>query len=402
MMSKKRLIGIAIIVITVISYYMIKANPPEARRGKPPTGPSMTVEVLPLVAKPYQVEIESFGTVTPRTQSALVAQVSGQIIAIADNFRAGGFFQKGDLLVEIDARDYQAEVDMAQANLLSAEQALLEEEARGLRARTDWQRLGKSGTPSPLVLREPQLAAAKAKLLSAKAQLNRAQLALERTQIRAPYDGRILQKQVDVGQVVSMNTRLADIYATDLVEVRLPIKNNDLGYLKLPEQNRDGTATHTLAVTFTSDLVKNHTWQGQVVRTESAIDNSAQQLYVIAQINDPFNPQAGQLPIKINQYVSAEIMGEQVADAIVIPNQAIYQGTYVYVVEEGLLKRKNIEVAWQNSDESIVSQGLQAGERLVITPLGQVSSGTRVLIAGEEPAKPKRQGAGKNAQGGEG
>ncbi|MEH6556066.1 biotin/lipoyl-binding protein, partial [Pseudoalteromonas tetraodonis] len=79
----------------------------------------------------------------------------------------GGFFEKGDVLLQLDDRDLKAEVKSAQANLLNAEQNLLEEQARGRQALTDWQRLGNESEPSILVLRKPQLAAAQAQVLSA-------------------------------------------------------------------------------------------------------------------------------------------------------------------------------------------------------------------------------------------
>lgn len=339
----------------------------------------------------YPVEIDSFGTVKPRTQSMLVAQVSGLIIDINEQFREGGFFEKGDVLLQLDDRDLKAEVKSAQANLLNAEQNLLEEQARGRQALTDWQRLGNESEPSILVLRKPQLAAAQAQVLSAQAQLEKAQLNLERTKIKAPYAGRVLNRSVDLGQVVSNNMQLATIYATDSVEIRLPIKNKDLPFINLPEQYRDGAKNQRgSAVNFTSDLIGEQQWQGQLIRTEGAIDESAQQLYVVAKINDPYKSTSdNQYPVKIGQYVKAKINGKVASQVLVIPNSAIYQGSYVYVVENGTLQRKNIALAWQNALQGIVSKGLEAGSQLVLTPLGQVSSGTPVQIMDATPKAQK-------------
>ena len=87
----------------------------------------------------------------------------------------------------------------------------------------------------------------------------------------------------------------------------------------------------------------------------------------------------------MGQYVTAEITGREVDNALVIPSSAIYQGSYVYIVKDGLLMRKEIQLGWQNGTESIVTEGLIAGDELVLTSLGQVSSGTPVAIAGEMP-----------------
>ncbi len=203
----------------------------------------------------------------------------------------------------------------------------------------------------------------------------------------APFSGRILRKLVDVGQVVSPNTQLAEIYATDVVEIRLPVRNRDLGFIDLPESFRfaDANGASNTAVTIHSDLIGNESWDAQLVRTEGAIDEAARQLHVIAQIEDPFGPaNVGRSPLKIGQYVTAEIAGSALSDVLVIPNSTIYQGSYVYIVEDDLLRRKDVIIAWQNDDDAVISEGIAHGDQLVITPLGQVTSGLRVAVAGAQ------------------
>lgn len=388
---KKWLIPLAILVITLVIANVIFNNPPESKRGGPSGASQLTVEVTQLRPEHFTVVVDTFGTVHPRTQNALVAQVSGQINYVSPQFRNGGFFSKGDVLLKLDQRDYVADVKIAEAGLLSAEQVLLEEQANAKQAQTDWKRLGMSQTPSDLVLRKPQLAAAKASLLSAEARLTIAKLALERTEVSAPYDGRILEQLVDFGQVLPANSQVAEIYSTDSVEIRLPINNSDIDLVNFPEEYRTNNSLQSvIEARFTSSLSKNQTWLGKVIRTEGAIDSNAQQLYIVAQIEDPYNPQIHPGPsIKIGQYVNAEVQGKTLNDVIVINNSAIYQGSYVYVVENGLLKRRDINIRWQNSQKTIIENGLNAGELLVTTPLGQVSSGTRVSIAGEQQSQPK-------------
>ena len=385
--TAKIIIPAAVVVTALLIVFFIKSNPPEARRFSSAPKAAISVSVLELVPQSYQVMIDSYGTVKPRTQSLLVAQASGQIIEVSDEFREGGFFEKGDVLLKLDDRDHQAEVKSAQANLLTAEQSLLEEKARGQQALTDWKRLGGSSQASSLVLREPQLAAAQAQVLSAQATLEKAELDLERTKVTAPYAGRILSRSVDLGQVVSNNTQLATIYAIDSVEIRLPIKNKDLSFVNLPEQYRDGAKNQAGSlVKFSSDLVGEQIWQGQLARTEGAIDENAQQLYVVAKIDDPYKSTASnQYPIKIGQYIKAQIAGKTVQNALIIPNSTIYQGTYVYVVEGDVLKRKDVTFAWQSANQAMIKTGLKANDKLVVTPLGQVSSGTKVSILGAQP-----------------
>lgn len=390
---KKVIIPVVILIVTVLIAQVIIKNPPQSQRGKGGEPARITVKTKLLSAQNYQVILNSFGTVKPRTNSILVAQVSGEINEVSQEFRDGGFFEKGDILVKLDDRDHRAEVKINQSSLLTAKQVLLEEQARAERAIVDWQRLGNGAEPSALVLRKPQLAAAQAQVSSAQAKLEKALLLLERTKVTAPYAGRILKKHVDLGRVVVNNTQLADIYAIDYVEIRLPIKNKDLTFMTLPEEYRHSEKEVVgSSVTLTSNLIGKQHWQGQIVRTEGAIDENSQQLYIVAQIDDPYDLSSNKVaPIKIGQYVNASIVGKTIEQALVIPNSAIYQGSYVYIVEQlndkTVLKRKDISILWQNSNDAVIKSGLAFGDSLVLTPLGQVSSGTPVKVAGDVPVK---------------
>ena len=287
---------------------------------------------------------------------------------------------------------------IAEGSLMESHQVLAEEEARSEQARQDWERLGNKGEAPALVLRKPQLLAAKARVISAESARQKARLDLERTEIHAPYAGRILRKLVDVGQVVSVNTQLAEVYATDYVEIRLPLRNRDLGLIELPESNDPAAANLDDNVTIRSDLGGEQLWRGRIVRTEGAIDATARQLHVVAQIDDPFSATAtSALPLKIGQYVTAELGGRRLDDAIVIPNATIYQASYVYTVKDGVLQRKDIDIAWQSETEALIERGLIDGDQLVITPLGQVTSGTRVSVNVRTPGQGARLSGENNA-----
>ena len=388
---RRRLLPAVILAALATVGLAILRNPPTLQEGGAPGGPRLLVETLRIVPTDYPMRIQSYGTVAPRTQSMLVAQVRGQIQSIAPSFRPGGFFAKGDVLLNIDPRDYDADVKIAEAALMDAVQAEAQEAARAEQALTDWRRLGGGEPPSDLVLRRPQLQAAKARVASAQAALTKARLDLERTALRAPYDGRVLRKLVDVGQVAQNGTQLAEVYATDYVEVRLPLRNSDLSFIDLPEIGRSAKPP----VTIRSDLGGEGFWRGVIVRTEGAIDENSSQLHVVAQIDDPFGLRGQPLdrPLKIGQYVTAEIIGSVQQDSIVVPSDAIYQNSYAYVVEDGALQRLEVAVAWQNEVDALISSGLQAGDALVVTPLGQVYSGTPVRVAGQGAPRRRRGGA---------
>ncbi len=382
MIRKLVLPVLVIIVLGAASAYVLK-NPPEARRKAVSKAPQITVATEQVMPQSLQITLQSYGKIRPRTQSTLLPQVAGEIVWISPKFRSGSFFEKGEPLLKIDRRDYEAQRSSARASLASARQKVAEEKAQAEQAAQDWKRLGNRAAAPTLVLRKPQLASARAALDSARAALKIAELNLSRTEIRAPYTARVLNKSVDIGQVVSSGTSLATLYAVDYVEVRLPLQNRDLKYIDLPERYRfDDSGPLVLPdVTLVSELVRPERWQGKVVLTEGAIDDSSRQLYVVAQIDDPYGKDAaGRVPLKVGQYVTAEIQGRQLDNVLVIPNRAIYQGSYVYIVTEGVLKQVAVQVDWQDDRQALVSGGLKAGDALVVTPLGQVVSGTRVQV----------------------
>ncbi|WP_020679507.1 efflux RND transporter periplasmic adaptor subunit [Marinobacterium rhizophilum] len=397
----RKLLPIAVFAVFCAAAALIMLNRPQASRSSSPPVPSVRVEVQTVQPQDYRVRLQSYGVVRPRTQSTLLPQVTGEILEVGADFREGGFFEQGDLLLRIDARDYEAALATARANLAQAEQALQEEQAQAEQALQDWRRLGNSEAPPALVSRQPQLAAARASRDSAQAAVRQAQLNLERTRIVAPFAGRVLSKSVDVGQLVNSSTTLAEIYAIDYVEVRLPLKNQELDFIRLPEAYRYDSAPDQVlpAVTLNSTLAGSQSWQGQIVRTEGAIDTRSQQLHVVAVIDDPYGLKAqGRQPLKINQYVSAQIEGRLLQSVLVIPNSTLYQGSYVYLVDDGLLRRQDVEVLWQNGTEALIGAGLKAGDLLVTTALGQVNSGTRVQVmnASQAIASPE-SGEGKGA-----
>ena len=385
--ENRKLIPIAIFGGLLLIAVIIRMNPPEAPQRPVFSGPVMTVETQVVAETNYPIVLESYGTVQPRTRSILVAQVGGQIVSVNPNVRDGGFFEEGDVLANIDARDYEADVRIAGALLMDARQTLAEAEARTNQAQEDWARLGNTGEAPDLVLRIPQLKAAQAKIISAESTLQKAELNLERTNIVAPFAGRVLRKLVDLGQVVSPNTQLAEIYATDVVEIRLPLRNRDLPFIDLPESYRYTGVIRKSGgrVEIRSQLGGDESWEAILVRTEGAIDEIARQLHVIAQIDDPFGrDHEYHAPLKIGQYVTARLEGKTLPHALVIPNNTIYQGAYVYIVENEILRRREIEIAWQNNDEAVIGAGLEPGDILVTTPLGQVTSGIRVTVVGEQ------------------
>jgi len=390
----KWILPVLVLLAALAGGRYIVSQRPEAPQFQPPQVP-VAIDAIRVLPEDYRVVIRSEGTVEPRTESTLIPQVSGQIVAISPTFREGGFFEQGDVLVTLDPRDYQLAIASAEAQVAQAESALEQELAQAKVVEDDWRMLGREAPR--LGLRQPQIAAARATLLSAKAQLERAKFDLERTRIRAPYDGQVLEKNVDIGQFVSTGTLLARVYATDYVEIRLPLSNRQLEFVDLPERFRGETAQRGTAgpeaIIKATIGRQEWRWTGRIVRAEGAIDTRTRQLFVVAQVDDPYEPGLdGQPPLRIGQFVEAEIEGVTLVNAFVLPRSALREAVEVLVVDEdSRLQRRPVTVAWTDGEHAIVTAGLEPGEVVNITPLAVAANGTLVAatIDGVPPA-PRR------------
>ncbi len=387
---------IVIIASIVISVVLIatKSNP---QRRKPP--PATThVDAIRLELEDYPVIVHTQGTVQPRTESTLIPQVSGRIEWVSPTFREGGFFEYGDILLRIEKSDYITALVVAEANLARAQLISAEEVARSEQAREDWKKLGDGSDPGALVLRQPQLADARATVASAIAKRDQAQRDLERTEITAPYAGRILEKRVDVGQFVTPGSVMALIYAVDYAEIRLPLSDSEIAFVKLPEIYR-GESTQDLesgpkVILHASFGEQQHTWEGYIVRTEGAIDTRSRQLFVVAQVDDPYGRSvANRPPLKSGQFVEAEIMGDVLRDVFVISRSTLREGREVLLIDgENKLIRREVEIVWSDSENVVVRKQLAPGDVLCLTPLPYAAEGTPVVpnYVGESTPKLKQ------------
>ena len=388
-MTRLSRVGLPLLVLAVCvaaGVILIKTAPKAERRAPEPSLP--IVEVIRVAPQPYAVTLRSQGTVSPRTQSSVIAEVSGRVVKVADELRSGGFFEPGQLLLQIDPRDYENAVTIARSELAQARLDLRQEIARAAQASEDWKRLGLEGKPDQLALRGPHLESARAKVAAAEARLEQARIELERTRIQAPYAGRVLEKNVDIGQYVSAGTVLSRIYAVDYVEIRLPLSNHQLRHIDLPEGYRDTEAAPVpVPVQIHAEIGgRRYTWQGRIVRTEGDIDTDTRQWFVVAQVDDPYARRGGRPPLKVGQFVTAEIEGRRLQDVYVLPRVALRPGGDVVTVSpERIIHRRPVEVVWE-TDAEVVIRGLEPGDEVVVSSASFAVDGTRVRVAGEGPA----------------
>ncbi len=341
------------------------------------------VEVRPVRVETMPMNVRGFGTVQPRVEVSVVPQVAGRVVACHPSFVNGGFFKAHEPLITIDQRDYELAVQNAASAVAAAEVAVAREQAEAVVARQEWQQLHPGTEPtSPLVLREPQVKQAQAQLQAAEAQYSRALLDLQRTEVSLPFNGRISQKSVDVGQYVTPGQPVAQVYGTDVVEIVVPLEDRELQWFDIPKEGpsqENPGATGPVARLKTVFAGRPYAWEGRVVRTQGRIDEAARTVPVVIEVKAPFTPTDDRPPLVPGMFIhQVEIQGHSVPGIVRIPRYALRKGRSVWVAEEGRLRIRNVTIARQDDRSVYISQGLADGDQVILSALDAVSDGMEI------------------------
>lgn len=382
---------IALLIITI----SLNKKPKEKKRSFN----TLAVMADYAVSDNMQLVVNTQGEARPQTEIDLVPEVGGKIVYVSPNFIEGGIIRKGETLLRIEDADFKVALIRAQANVAQAEQVLVREEAEGAIAKKDYEELGR-GEPSPLALRLPQQAQAKASLQAARAEVEAANLQLTRTKVRAPFTGRVRTKNSDLGQFVSPGRTLGRIFSTNAVEVRLPLTDADLSKLDIPvaffTKDRASAPDVTLSATIAG---QKRVWKGKIMRTDSTYDTQTRALFAFAEVFDPYGKGAseGGYPLAPGLFVDAEIAGKMFEDVVVLPRDGLRPQNKVYVVDEkGEVEVRNAEVLDTNAEHAIVTGGVAAGDLIILSPMEDsqlsvpkkvydINEPTKILV---DPPKP--------------
>lgn len=324
------------------------------------------------------------GVVRPQRELIVAPQISGRIAYVSPDFIDGGFVRRGQVLVRLEAADYELAVVRAKSGVASAEQRLAREEAEAEIARLDLQNLGITDS-SPLARREPQLAEARAALDSAQAQLADAELALSRTAVVAPFPGRVSEENVNIGQFASPGQSLGRVFATDIVEVDLPITDDQLGQLGLPLAFAETAAQAGPEVRFSAAVAgQQREWIGRVTRTSAAVNAQTRLINVIAELNDPYGAGSDEgAPMAPGLFVTAQIAGTKIEDLLKAPRSAIRGGNNVFIgdPEAGQLRIFGVDLVHSSADGAwFRSADVSVGDLAIISPIRGSNDGMNITI----------------------
>lgn len=378
--TKKFLLPVLVVVAGAVAAWLLASSrrAPE-RTERPLLGPLVEVASARVASVP--VVVKGNGEVVPKVAVDVVPQVSGQVVDVHPSLVAGGFFRAGQVLVTIDPRDYELAVERAQAAVARSLVSLEREQAEAEVAREEWNELHPGLEPTGLVVREPQIRQAEAELAAAEADLAVARLNLERTRISMPFDGVVVSESIDVGQFVGGAGRLARVYGTDAVEVRVPLNSRELAWFDVPSRGGGPGAEVEVSVSFGGSR---SAWTGRVTRMEAQVDQNSRMVHVVVEIEDPYvtlNDRPSLLP---GTFVDVRIFGRTLDNVVPIPRYAVREGNRVWIFDDGTLHVRNVEVLRSDREQTLVASGIEGGEMVIVSSLDAVTEGMAVRNAAEQ------------------
>lgn len=372
--NKKYWPALIIVAAVLISVLMFKTRP--ELTAQPVKINLPTVSVMSVMSQSRTLTVSAQGSVVPRTESNIIPEVNGRVVWMSPSLVTGGYIEQGQELLKIDQADYRDASALAQATLVKAQ---VEAEL----ASAELKRLKKLqaknlASQSQLDQAHRTSRVADANQLDASIKLKQAQRDLKRTTLTAPYTGRIRSKQVDVGQFVSRGETIASTYATDTVEIRLPIVDRKLAFLNLPMTSAGNLDDKQQAeVVVTGEYAgQKHQWQGKLVRTEAELDANSRMVYGVVRVaNDSDNSS----PLLVGMFVNATILGRTVDNIFEVPRIAVRDSNQVLVLDsDNRLHFREIKVLRIERDKVLISHGLSDGEKISTSPMAFMVNGIEV------------------------
>jgi len=358
------------------------------------------VETLLAPAETLQIIVEAQGSVRPADEIDLVPQVSGMVVWKAFQLESGAFFSAGDVLFSIDPRDFELAVTRAQASVARARYQLDLSSEEAAVASQEWQMVRQhreiDAEPTDLVLRLPQVRAAEAELLAAEAGLAEANLRLARTRIVAPFDGRVRQSSLDVGQYVVANQPVSRIYSTERAEIVVAVADEDMAWLVIPQQPPEMSATTDIIGTHRgaemaapprarvlADFAgEHHMWDGFISRAAAELDVRSRMLHLVVEVDAPYaeGPE-NSVPLLVGMFVDVEILGESVENVHVLPRAALHEDDMVWVASNsGPLQMRRAQMVHVRDEQVLVRMELSPGEQVIVSQLSGATEGMKIRV----------------------
>lgn len=429
------LLGIGLLAIFILSRQAPQRNSAAV------TAPTMSV--IEVQSLPFQVEARGHGIARPTLTWQAVANVPGRVVYKHPRLDDGVLLPAETLLIEIDPSRYQlAEAEaLGELASLAAEQAQLDmtaentqrllalEQARLKLAEQElarFQRLAKSGSVSQsrrdeeerstLAQREKvqslrnqlQLIPSSrqrlvAQIERANTRLAQARQDIEDTRFIAPYDLRLAAVEAELHQYVNAGQRLfqADGIATAEIVAQIPV---DMlrRLMKAPEQSSAESGALDLGERLDFSVIDAQVtlvagagvqWPARVVRIARGLNPETRAAQVVVEVDEPYRSASPpQRPVlQPDMYVQVRLSAQLPEPQLVIPATAVHQGEVYLLDEQQRLQRRAVEVAFEQHDMAVISQGLSGGESLIVDDLAPAINGMLVKPVHDEAMEQQLQ-----------
>lgn len=347
------------------------------------------VEVKRVTREDLPVAVVGTGTVGAGQEASITPQVNGRVAYLAPGFVVGGLFREGDLLFRIEDTDYRLAIERAKAAIAKARLDLATIEGQARVARIEWERLRLAETrePSPLVFYEPQLENARANVDSAEAALSQAELDLARTSVHAPFPCLVRSEEIDLGQYVTVGKSVATVAGTGAAEIVVPLPLEEMQWITIPRKGDAGNGSKASVTLAVGDQVL--AWKGRVVRSLREVDPRGRMARVVVAVADPYNLDRGEGPerrdLEFGMFVDVEIRGRTLAGVFAVPRSALRDGDTVWTMDdEGRLRVTPVAVVRRGRDTVVLRDGIEEGDRVVLTNISGAAEGMQLRLAEEE------------------
>ncbi len=364
--------------------YATRPEAAEIEREKP----IVEVEVLRAHPRDNPITVTAMGEVMATRQLMLQPEIGGRVRDRKQGLVPGGLVREGEVLVKIDTRDYAAAIAAQKAAIAQAKVQLADERGRKDVAAAEWKGSLDSldEDSKQFALRDPQYKSANASLRSAKSQLGKAQRDVSRGTIRAPFDALVLDTPVEAGQVVSQQSKLMTLVATDRYWVSLTVPVSQLDFLDIPTVNTADALGSPAEIIHDAGSGVAIERTGYVERLEGSVDARGRMAKLLVSVADPLDLKkpAGErsLPLLLGSYVKTALRGRPAKDTVALPREALIDNREVWLVADGKLMRHPIQVIWRDRKQVLV-RGLSEGDAVVTTPLAAPTEGMEVSITSE-------------------
>jgi len=370
-----------------VSVVMVRMRPEPPVREPPSRVPFVTTATA--VPGAGAIPVHGAGTVRPWAEIDVAAQINGKVDWVSPSFQGGGRVAAGQVLFRIDDADYRNRVQQANANVAAQEVALLQAEEDARIARAEYELFRKrhpetaSEAASPLALREPQLGAARAALARDQAILADAELALSRTEVLAPFNGIVRHEFVDLGRFVAAGQGVGRLYATDAVEVVVPVSAAEAALIPDLWRLSAGDGNRRVRATVSAEYGdRTHDREGYVDRAEAALDEQTRTIDVIVRVTRPFSGTGP--PLLVGQFVEIRIEGVAPERYFTVPRAALRTGNEVWALRaDNTVTLVPVEVLQRSDDVVYVIGALEEDQRVVVGGI-QIATDGMLVRTGDD------------------